>query len=72
MNLPRGIYYEAKRRRYRVRLYYGQRILWRSYHTTLEAAVEQLENAKRYRRTLLLGGNLKRPTQPPSALTDLI
>lgn len=38
--LPRGIWYEAKRKRWRVRLYSGTKVRHRSYHQTKEQALE--------------------------------
>lgn len=38
--LPRGIYYEELRGRYRVRLYKRHRMVYLSYHATLEEAVQ--------------------------------
>jgi len=35
VGLPRGIYYEVKRKRYRVRLYIGTNVVYRSYHKSL-------------------------------------
>lgn len=44
--LPKGIWYEAKRDRYRVRLYDGQQVRHLSYHRTLEEAEQTLANVK--------------------------
>jgi len=37
--LPRGVWYEAKRKRWRVRLYSGTKVRHRSYHLTKEQAL---------------------------------
>jgi hypothetical protein len=44
-NLPKGIYHEAKKNRFRVRLYVKQTVIWRSYHETLEEAQAILKQA---------------------------
>jgi hypothetical protein len=44
--LPRGIYYEESRGRYRVRLYKRSRAVYLSYHTTLEEATVALAQAR--------------------------
>jgi len=42
----RGIYYEKKRNRYRVRLYHKHEVVHLSYHPTETEAEETLTNAK--------------------------
>lgn len=44
--LPRGIYYEARRQRYRVRIYKNNQVVYRSYHTLLEDALAALSQAR--------------------------
>lgn len=39
MDLPKGIYFEKQRNRYRVRLYKYRHVVWRSYHNTLHEAL---------------------------------
>ena len=43
--LPKGIYFEVERGRYRVRLYRRSNVIWRTYHFTLEEALEALSAA---------------------------
>jgi hypothetical protein len=43
--LPRGIYFEEERCRYRVRLYRRSHVVWRTYHFHLEDALEALSSA---------------------------
>ena len=45
----KGIFYEAKRKRYRVRVYKFSRVTHRSYHKTLEAAEAALAVALQHR-----------------------
>lgn len=45
----KGIFYEAKRKRYRVRVYKYSRVTHRSYHKTLEAAEAALASALHHR-----------------------
>ena len=72
MHVPRGIYYEEGRNRYRVRLYYNQKIIWRTYHQTIEAAVAALDDAKTYRRGLVRALAKQAPPTLPTLLTDLM
>lgn len=44
--LPRGIYFERARGRYRVRLYRRSKAVYLSYHPTLEEAVAALAQAR--------------------------
>lgn len=44
--LPRGIYYEHARQRYRVRLYKRGQPVYLSYHPTLEQAIDALSAAR--------------------------
>ncbi len=50
-SLPKGIYFEPLRNRYRVRLYKAGRIIHRSYHKDLEAAEEAYGSAKNIQPT---------------------
>jgi len=44
--LPPGLWYDAKRHRYRVRVYRRARIIHLSYHHDLEAALHALDRAR--------------------------
>ena len=48
-DLPRGIYYEAARKRYRVRVYKFSKVTHRSYHRDLPTALLALEAALEHR-----------------------
>lgn len=50
--LPKGVFFENARRRYRVRLYKYGRVFWRSYHHTLHGAMEALGAAKTVQASL--------------------
>jgi len=52
--LPRGVYYEARRKRYRVRLYKGNRVVHRSYHKTAEDAVQTWTKARGTQQTVVV------------------
>jgi hypothetical protein len=41
--LPRGLWYEAPKRRYRVRRYHNKVVYLKGYYRTLEAALAALE-----------------------------
>ena len=43
--LPRGIFYERERKRFRVRLYRRSHVVWRSYHFQLDEALKALSSA---------------------------
>jgi hypothetical protein len=45
--LPKGIYFEAARGRFRVRLYKRSTAVYLSYHSTLDEAVAALTEARR-------------------------
>lgn len=44
--LPRGIYFEGARQRYRVRLYWDHQVEHQSYHRDFTEAVEELRRAR--------------------------
>jgi hypothetical protein len=70
--VPRGIFFEESRNRYRVRLYYCQQVVWRSYHPDLSEAEETLAVAKNYRRELVRERAKQPPPEPPKTITDLL
>lgn len=45
-DLPKGIFWEPRRQRFRVRLYRRSVVVWRSYHSTFAEALESLSKAK--------------------------
>lgn len=47
--LPKGIWFEAKRQRYRVRVYRRSRVIHRSYHKSLDEAKAALREARKHR-----------------------
>lgn len=57
MNPPRGLWYEAKRNRWRVRLYKQRHLCHLSYHSSYADAVETLHQAKRNRPKVELPTN---------------
>lgn len=44
--LPRGVWYDAPRKRFRVRLYRGTAVVYLNYHKTAEGALEDYERAR--------------------------
>jgi len=70
--MPNGLYYEHARNRWRVRLYYQQRMVWRSYHYCREEAEKALSKAQEYRLKLVKSGQLKTLNKPPKNVTDLL
>jgi hypothetical protein len=70
--LPRGVFFEPRRNRYRVRLYYCQDVVWRSYHPCLETALEELYKARRHRLQYVRGLGSVPPKCLPKHLKDLL
>lgn len=68
----RGLYYETNRCRWRVRLYYQQRLIWRSYHYDKEEALSTLSKARDFRRRLAKGDQLLSLYNPPKRIEDLL
>lgn len=69
MNLPKGIYYETARRRYRVRLYQCRAVVWHTYHTTLDEAQSALPLAQAAQRAYV---KKIRDDAPPATVLDAI
>ena len=70
--LPRGIFFEATRNRYRVRLYYGSCVIWRSYHDNVTAALAALQQARAHRRSHVRRRPPPTPPLPPQTVLDLL
>ena len=70
--LPRGIFYEPHRNRYRVRLYYCQQVVWRSYHDELASALAELHKAHDHRRRFVRQLVNRPKKEPPRTLKDLL
>ena len=70
--LPRGVFFEPKRNRYRVRLYYCQRVIWRSYHACPYDATEELRRAQVHRLEFVRALSTQQKRCPPKRLEDLI
>lgn len=68
--LPRGIWYEPDRNRYRVRLYRRSQVVWRSYHFHIEEALEALSSALQA-QTTWIPENKKVPKPHPQNIIDL-
>ena len=68
----RGLYYEEDRRRWRVRLYYQQELIWRSYHYDEHEALRALRKAQDFRRRLVKAGQLQTLREPPKQIQDLL
>lgn len=68
--LPRGLFYEAQRDRYRVRLYYRREILWHTYHSERAEAFQTLADAQKFRleQARSLAKDPPGPLQCPSEL----
>lgn len=58
--LPRGVTYEPKRQRYRVRLYHFDRPIWVSYCSGYAAAMDQYGQARERQRSLRSRGRPSR------------
>lgn len=58
--LPRGISYETARGRYRIRLYFRDRVIWLSYKRSLKDALVDLQLAQAAQRKIDLSQNVAR------------
>lgn len=45
-NLPRGVFYDPNRKRYRVRISYDHQVIHLSYHKNLESALTIFQKVK--------------------------
>lgn len=70
--LPAGIYYETRRARYRVRIYYCQTVVWRTYHDNRADALKALQEAIAYRRQYVRELVCRTQKPPPKTLLDLL
>lgn len=50
--LPRGIFYDTKRKRYRVRIHIKSKVVYLSYHKTPEDALKAYHEARAKRKEL--------------------
>ena len=66
MTIPKGVYFEERRKRYRVRLYVGPVVVWRSYHKDLPTALKAYWTAK-----VTQLGTKENPPPPPTESLDL-
>lgn len=66
--LPRGIWFEEGRGRYRVRIYHRQQIIWRSYHFTLDDALDAHQHALELQRSWRPSAPVVRNPYPKSVL----
>ena len=69
--LPRGIYFEQERSRYRVRLYRRSHVVWRSYHFHLDDALEALSSALEAQAAWKPSVEVKRIRPVPQNVLDL-
>jgi hypothetical protein len=72
IRLPRGVFFEEDRNRYRVRLYFRQNVIWRSYHDNPAAALEALKSAREYRRSHARTCPRPKPPTLPQTVLDLL
>lgn len=70
-SLPRGIYFEQERKRYRVRLYRRSHVVWRSYHFNLCEAIEALSSALEAQSSWQPSVEIKKPSLVPQTILDL-
>ena len=49
MNMPKGLFFDPKRDRYRVRLYQGHTVVHLSYHKTIEDALTEYQRVSENR-----------------------
>lgn len=69
--LPRGIWFEPERQRYRVRMYRRSQVVWLSYHFTLEEALNAHVQACAFQQAWRPTTPIVRPPQFPQTVFDL-
>lgn len=69
--LPPGVWYEAARSRYRVRLYAHDTCIWLSYHSTVDEAVSAWRQAKAVQEEAL-AKPVAGPAGAPNSLAGLL
>jgi len=76
MQTPRNIHYEIKKRRFTVRLWFKNDVIYRSHHPDLDTAITALEtaraNTEQYRERMLRRASQRPIPSLPSNLTDLL
>ena len=70
VKIEQGVWYEPARGRYRVRLYHKGRVVYLSYHTTEEEALEALQEARE--KQYVIRANYKEPEPIPPTLENLL
>lgn len=70
--IPQGLWFEAGRRRWRVRLYKDNRVIHLSYHRTEAAALAALIEAQALQQTIVVpkATSLHSPTEQLEALRN--
>lgn len=69
--LPRGIWFEPERHRFRVRLYRRSHVIWLTYHTSLDEAIETLNSALEAQSAWQPIVEQKKPPLVPQTILDL-
>jgi hypothetical protein len=69
--LPPGVWYEAARSRYRVRLYAHDTCIWLSYHGTADEAITAWRSAKAVQEEALANPPAG-PGEAPASLAKLL
>jgi len=64
LSLPKGVWYEADKRRYRVRRYHNKVVYGPYYYRTLEAAMTKHESLDDFLQTI---PKTRRPRHKPQA-----
>lgn len=67
--LPKGVYYEKNRKRYRIRLHYKQKIVWLTYHKRKHEALQTINIAKAHQEKIAREEN---SVKNPKELKELI
>lgn len=67
--LPKGVFYDPERKRYRVRTYRHSKVVWCTYHHDYEAAIAAHDHATRARQNEIDGeANVVTPERFAEAL----
>jgi hypothetical protein len=76
MQTPRNIHYETKKRRYTVRLWFKNDVIYRSHHADLNTAINALDaaraNVEQYRERMRRRTSSRPVPALPNNLMDLL
>jgi hypothetical protein len=69
--LPRGVWFETERQRFRVRMYRRSQVIWLTYHLTLEEALDAHAQACEFQKSWRPASPVVRQVYHPQTVLDL-